>query len=68
MESNMINENLKSSNVRNSNDNALENLTKAMLREINKTKSSPYENFNVNELRKTIKDLIERSELNNENN
>jgi|UniRef100_UPI0040470F45 hypothetical protein len=50
-----------------SNDTSLENLTKTMLKAINKSKSSANENFNPNELKKTIKDIIETSELNDEN-
>ena len=64
----MINEHATVKNVNGSDNSALEILTKKMLKEIKKTKSSSSESLNVNELKKTIKDLIENSELNNENN
>jgi hypothetical protein len=68
MGSNMSNEHATEKNVNSSDNSALEILTKKMLKEIKKTKSSSNESLNVNELKKTIKDLIENSELNNENN
>ena len=64
----MINENSNSSDVKGSADSALETLTKTMLKAIKKSKNSSKDNFNVSELKKTIKDLIENSELNNEDN
>jgi hypothetical protein len=64
----MSNEHANVKDMNGSDNSALEILTKKMLKEIKKTKSSSSETLNVNELKKTIKDLIEKSELNNENN
>jgi hypothetical protein len=64
----MNNINTDISNVKGSVDQALESLTKKMLTAIKNTKKTTNENLNVVELKKTIKDLIENSELNDENN
>lgn len=64
----MLNENSMNKDLKGVGDSALENLTKLMLKTINNSKSPSKENLNVNELKKTIKDLIENSELDYEDN
>ena len=64
----MTDENLISNKSRRVEDAALENLTKEMLRAVNKSKNPSTENSNESELKKIIKDFIERSEVNNEDN
>jgi hypothetical protein len=63
----MNDQNSSMSMVEKSADTLLENLTKTMLKAVNKSKSSSGNNLNQNELKKTIKDIIEASELNDEN-
>ncbi len=64
----MINENSINNDSKAASDSALENITKLMLKTINNSKSLSRENLNKSELKKTIKDLIENSEFDNEDN